>query len=130
MTLMSLFDRWKKKTISDPVFGSLTYQRVGFWEGFLPLGGRDVPICVEADEEGPRAHQRQTAEFVQRGFDALMDIARTSATPATTAELKLESASFEPEEGAWEVVLISDEDSLYRCIRFEQDRPAKSWADG
>lgn len=36
----------------DPVFGQLSYQRAGFWEGRLVLGGKEVEISVEAGEGG------------------------------------------------------------------------------
>jgi len=125
---MSIFSRWKRRTLEDATFGHLAYQSVGCWEGAMTLGEGAVDIVVDAGEDGPLEHQRKTAALVAEQFAALVAEARQFAR--LEARAKVDSLSFERDEGAWELVLVTDTDSHYYCVRMRGQLPVELRVDG
>ena len=59
-TGLDLFARFRPLRIIDPVFGSLRFQRVGFWEGhvrFAPTQS-EVEVLLDGGPSGPTEAQR------------------------------------------------------------------------
>lgn len=70
---MGFFDRFKRKTIEDALFGELTFYPPKVWEGdtaFLPTGTR-LHIFVTANEGGPTETLRNAFNELQQRYVAL-----------------------------------------------------------
>lgn len=94
------------------------------------FGDEELDIVLAASEEGPLQHQRETAAFLRGRFEELTDAARAFVQPPPEGLLEVESIGFEPEEGVWEVVLVTDADSRYYCVRMHRDVPQAVRVDG
>lgn len=68
-----LRERLQPRTCTDPLFGVLRFQRVGFWEGRAPFApvAREVEVLIDADEDGPSLEQRAFYRELERRYDTL-----------------------------------------------------------
>lgn len=134
---MGLFDSIKKAIgplhIHDPFFGSLRYQKVGFWEGkkqFAPLG-REIEFTLDASEEGASEDHRKFYRDLEarypelaRRFEPLLlnELREWLDEPFTGNvwdEFELESygipnPSAQPQE--WELIYTSKSAGHYFCM--------------
>lgn len=76
---MSLYDKFKgllkPVTKEDPFFGTLQYQKVGFWEGkkfFTPLD-HDCEITIEGGPDRPTGAQRSFYRELENRYEALKE---------------------------------------------------------
>lgn len=127
---MTHFGRWKAKIQEDPVFGTLRFQSVGFWEGKLDFGGDIVEFVVEAGAEGPEDHQRRTAELLSRDYERLTGQAKSAVETVEASVLTVESISFEQEPSVYEIVFTCRDDSYYYNVRVNGDKAEFLGVDG
>jgi hypothetical protein len=73
---MGLLDRFKAKTIEDPFFGRVRFdKRHVEWDGavrFTPLG-TEVLISISGDESGPTTADRESFQRLARRYAELSD---------------------------------------------------------
>jgi hypothetical protein len=124
-------ETFKPLTINDPVFGTLRFQKVGFWEGkvhFKPLSV-EVEVLVDADSTGPTEEQRRWFKEVELKYPSLLPEIVEGAMPRIQEwnvdltkdkmlqELKLESISVNKcESGRHEWDLTFNSESLEHWV--------------
>ena len=71
--LNELLDLIRPVFISDPVFGRLRFQRVGFWEGSIvfPPGGATVEVLLDGGVGGPIEEQRSFLRVLTEKYPSL-----------------------------------------------------------
>ena len=112
-------------TLSDSVFGTIRYQKVGFWEGkvqFKPLSS-EIEVLIDGDATGPTEEQRRWFRIVEEKYLAALPQIIEAAMPRVRewnkeltkekllAELKLETISVnkcEPGRHEWDITFYSE----------------------
>ena len=71
--LKELLDLIRPVFISDPVFGRLRFQRVGFWEGnvVFPPAGATVEVLLDGGVGGPIEEQRTFFRMLAEKYSSL-----------------------------------------------------------
>ena len=111
-------------TLSDPVFGTIRFQKVGFWEGkirFAPLSS-EIEVLIDSGATGPTEEQRQWFRTVEEKYlsslPQIIDVAmpqvhewnKELTKEKLMAELHLETISInkcEPGTHEWDITFYS-----------------------
>jgi hypothetical protein len=137
--LASLFARIRPLRIVDAVFGSLRFQRVGFWEGrvtFAPTQS-EVEVLLDGNRSGPTEAQRLFFTELSARFRGIL--------PTLVKTMREELASYQgpPRQGQAEsfslvcIGLPADVSASSSCeLSFEDAAgfhytvPVRGWAPG
>lgn len=115
--LEKLFARFRPLRTVDPVFGSLRFQRVGFWEGRVTFAPTQSPVEVLLDggPSGPTEAQRRFLAELNTRFVAVL--------PAIVEAMRGWLASYQAEQPQFQ-----SESFTLVCISLPEDPfSAPSW---
>jgi hypothetical protein len=148
---MGFLDSLKKALrplrIDDPFFGSLRYQRAGFWEGkkrLEPLGA-EIEVLIDAGDEGPSEAHREFYRQVEARYGeiepriekTLFDELRRWDDGAPAAgirdEFPLESMDVPRADASpleWELVYPSKTTGHYFSVSMRDWEPVRVRVDG
>ena len=122
--LKKIFTALGPLKLSDPVFGYIRFQKVGFWEGKVqvkPLSS-EIEVLIDGGATGPTEEQRRWFRIVEEKYLAALPHIIEAAMPRVRewnkeltkekllAELKLETISVnkcEPETHEWDITFYS-----------------------
>ena len=140
-------DAFKPLTLVDPVFGTLRYQKVGFWEGkvrFQPLS-EEIEVLVDGDATGPTGEQGRWFKEIEGRYASFLPQIVDSAMPRIhewnkeltkdkmLKELKLETISVnkcESGQHEWEVTFYSDSLEHWVNVTFIDWKASQAMIDG
>ena len=123
--LKKIFTALGPLKLSDPVFGYIRFQKVGFWEGkvqFKPLSS-EIEVLIDGGATGPTEEQRRWFRIVEEKYLAALPQIIEAAMPRVRewnkeltndrllAELKLETISVnmcEPDAHEWDITFYSE----------------------
>lgn len=140
-------ESFKPIMLNDPVFGTLRFQKVGFWEGkvqFKPLSS-EIEVLVDGDATGPTEEQRRWFKEIEEKYTSFLPQIIDTAMPQIQEwnkeltkekmlkDLKLETISVnkcEPGKHEWDITFNSESLEHWVSVEFTDWTGNQTTIDG